>query len=723
MSIGSRLSSARTMAVAVAVTVALSAAAAPDTRGTSGAPAVPVAPAPAGAPVNLSHLDFLRDEVTPPEQPGHTTYRLESEPGIGMLWTYAEPGPDGRFRRLGGGTYDPDTDTYGQGAFNADDVSRAAVVYVRHWNRHRDGHSREAARELLRGLTYLQTTTGPNTGRVVLWAQPDGTLNPSAEPEELPDPSDSGPSYWLARTIWALGEGYAAFRDADPEFAGFLRDRLGLALAALDRDVLGPRYGTYQVVDGVRVPAWLIVDGADATAEAILGLAAYVEAAKASKAAGTEPSAAGETAPAARKALARLSRGVAELSAGDARTWPYGAVLPWGLSRSVWHGWGAQMPAALARASRALGDRSLLRPAIKDAVTFSAHLLVAGGPDNGWLPAPTDRTQIAYGADSRVQSLLAVADAADVPGPRRLAAVAASWYFGNNAAGVTAYDPATGTAVDGIAGDGTVNRNSGAESTIHTLLSMLALEGAPDVAAAARIARVRERVSTTVVEAESGRFTGGARAVRPDSPWTGESQWSGGGYAELPAGSSVCVDLPADPGATAGGRLAVPVVWRTPGPNGGTRWTAGGRPLGTVDHGDAGAQGVSAVPGVLLPVNLREALPAAGEPGPLCAAGSDVREAPLQVDGVLLQPLVERVVLEGGDHGQVLLRGFDRGPRTVPVEVPGTGEATVAAYDASGRLVRSESARAAGSATREAGSAGGPVAATVLPGGFTLVTR
>ena len=72
---------------------------------------------------------------------------------------------------------------------------------------------------MLRGLTYLQTATGPNAGNVVLWLQPDGTLNPSAEPKELPDPSDSDASYWLARTAWALGEGYAAFKRADPAFA------------------------------------------------------------------------------------------------------------------------------------------------------------------------------------------------------------------------------------------------------------------------------------------------------------------------------------------------------------------------------------------------------------------------------------------------------------------------------------------------------------------------
>jgi hypothetical protein len=95
--------------------------------------------------------------------------------------------------------------------------------------------------------------------------QPDGTLNPSPTTKDTPDPSDSGASYWLARTVWALGEGYADFRHADPAFAAFLKDRLDLAIGALDREVL-TRYGRYQVVDGVPTPAWLIVDGAGARA-------------------------------------------------------------------------------------------------------------------------------------------------------------------------------------------------------------------------------------------------------------------------------------------------------------------------------------------------------------------------------------------------------------------------------------------------------------------------
>jgi len=46
----------------------------------------------------------------------------------------------------------------------------------------------------------------------------------------------------------------------------------------------------------------------------------------------------------------------------------------------MWHAWSSQMPAALARASVALGDTSLLKPAIADSVSFTTTLLTEGGP-------------------------------------------------------------------------------------------------------------------------------------------------------------------------------------------------------------------------------------------------------------------------------------------------------------------------------------------------------
>ncbi|MEV4512848.1 hypothetical protein AB0K00_28235 [Dactylosporangium sp. NPDC049525] len=442
---------------------------------------------------NLAHLDSLRVRVTPPPQPGHTTFRLLEEPSVEVVWTYAARLPDGSYLPVGGGPVDPDTGHYTQGAFNADDIARAAVVYLRHWRATGADTSRLAARQLLRGLCYLQTVhdddpDDPAHGNVVLWQQPDGTLNRSGIPAENPDPSDSGESAWLARTVWALGEGYAAFQ-GDPDFAAFLRRRLRLAMSAIRRQVL-PRYGQWRVVEESATPAWLIGDGADLTGEALLGLCAYTGCS------GDDD---------ARKLLEQLAEGVTAMRTGTPWTWPFGAVLPCALSRSAWHAWAGLAPAALARVYEVAGDLAARDAALADAASFTPHLLVEGGPDNLRVAVPgarealtIDGVQLSYGAQSRVESLLTAARVTGRPALSTLAGIAGSWFFGNNPAGAPMYDPATGRTYDGVdipdappqqlGPRGVVHRDAGAESTIHGLLAMLALDGDPHAAAVARIA-------------------------------------------------------------------------------------------------------------------------------------------------------------------------------------------------------------------------------------------
>lgn len=637
-----------------------------------------VTPAATGRLANLAHLDWLRTSVTPPAQPGHTTYRLASEPEIGVLWTYADRQPDGSYRRIGGGRYDPQTDTWGQGAYNADDVSRASVAYLRHWRATGSPDSRAAAYHLLRGLAYLQTVDGPDAGNVVLWMQPDGALNRSANPPDSPDPSDSADSYWLARTIWAYGEGYAAFRDADPDFAGFLRGRLHLAIGAVQREVL-VHDGQWLHLDGFPVPGWLIADGADATGEALLGLAAYVSARPDDSR--------------ARQVLARLADAVALMRAGDPDQWPYGAILPWGRSRAVWHAWGGLAPAGLARTYQVLGEDRLADAAVSDAASFTPHLLVAAGPENGWLPAPTDRVQISYGAESRVESLFAVAEATDRPGLAALAGIAAAWYFGANPAGQRMYDPTTGRTFDGVNG-AIVNRNSGAESAIHGVLAMLWLDANPDLIPVAATARVTDRRAWRLVEAESGTLSGSAEVHRPASAWTGESLWSGGAGVRLGPGGQV--RIPVD--ATVPGRL-LPVVELAPD-SGRTLWGN----AGIVRH-DAGEQGDSPAPGLL----AVQTLPGTVAPDTVTVSGLD---RPALIDAVLVQPEVEWLTLgSDSDAGTALVRSFATAPRRAEVAVPGTGRASVEIYDASGRLVYAH------------GSAEGSVSMVLPPGGFAVVRR
>jgi hypothetical protein len=644
------------------------------------AQAAPAVAAPAAPLTNLAHLDWLRDSVSPPGQTHHTTYRLDRDPAIGVLWTYADRNADGTYRRLGGGQYDPATDTYGQGAFNADDISRAAVVYLRHWRATGSTTSRSAAYQLLRGLTYLQTAGGPNAGNVVLWMQPDGTLNRSADPPESPDPSDSADSYWLARTLWALGEGYAAFKSADPRFASFLRDRMNLAIAAVSRQPLA-RYGQRLQIDGTAAPAWLIAQGADATGEALIGLAAYV-------------AASGD--PRARTVLARLAEGVAAMRAGTDRSWPFGAILPWALSRSVWHAWGGLAPAGLARASAVTETASFRDAALADTASFTPHLLIAAGPENGWLPAPTDRVQIAYGAQSRVESLLTAAAVARRPGLVSVAGIAASWFFGNNPSGTAMYDPTSGRTFDGVDGSGVVNRNSGAESTIHGLLAMLALDTVPEAAKIAATATVRDRRTWSIVEAESGTLAGDATVYQPASAWTGESLWSGGAGVRLGTGGSLQLTLP-----IAGTSLVLPVVELAPGA-GTTRWSTGGR----VRHGDVGPQGDSPAPGQL----AVRTLPAPTRSGALTITGVG---GTALVDAVLSQPELEWLILAqpGSPHATAMVRSFAQTVRRVAIAVPGAGPALVSGYDHAGRQVTSYAVN------------GSSVPIVILPGGFVVVRR
>lgn len=562
------------------------------------------------------------------------------------------------------------------------------MVYLRQWQATGDLHAKQQAYQMLRGTAYFQTLTGSKAGEVVLWMQPDGSLNPTPTPPDSPNPSDSDQSYWLARTLWAYGQGYAAFQHSDPAFAAFLASRMQLAITALHRDTL-VKYGKYQVIHGVRVPAWLIVDGADASSEAMLGLAAYV-------------SARGPGLAAASTALTELARGVAQMSAGSTTSWPYRALLPWALSRSDWHAWGSQMASGLAAASKALRNPALLQPAIGDTAGFTAQLLTSTGPINGLLPTPVDTTQIAYGADARVQALISVGEASGHSGISELAGIAAGWYFGANPSGRPVYNPTTGVTNDGVQGDGTINPNSGAESTIHGLLSMQVLDAHPELTRLARSsAHISARDGLTVIEAETGTLHGDASIVTPDPAWTGESQWSAKAVQVGP-GSTVSWKLPAADQL----RLIQPVVELTPGSPTRTVFQAGRDRLGTIDFGDVGQQGLAPSRTELVPVALAHE----ADRRATVVSASTTRGAG-RIDALLVMPEVATLTASGAGHGTAVLSSKSGSFALRLITVAGRGCAGVRLYDRNGE---------------ERGYyrvCYGTVPVIVIPGGFTVVYR
>jgi hypothetical protein len=262
------------------------------------------------------------------------------------------------------------------------------------------------------------------------------------------------------------------------------------------------------------------------------------------------------------------------------------------------------------------------------------------------------------------------------------------------------YDPASGRTFDGVDGAGVVNRNAGAESTIHGLLTMLALDAHPDVAAIARTATVRDRRTWSLVEAESGALTGDAARYQPPQAWTGESLWSGGAGVRLGAGGSLRLSLPVD-----GPSLVLPVVELAPGA-GTTRWRTGDAAAGAIRHGDVGPQGDSPAPGLLAVRTL--ATPTGSRR--LTVTGVD---GVARVDAVLAQPELEWLTLAqpGSPHATALVRSFAQSSRWVAIPVPGEGRAVVDVYDHTGRLL-----------TRYAVSIS-TVPVVVPPGGFAIVRR
>lgn len=617
---------------------ALALVAAPALPSQAQAPGAPTLQA--SAVTNLAHLDSLLDSVPLlAGVPGHSTYRQSQESTAQAPWVYANHQPDGSFQRVGGGSYDAATGHWGQGSFDADDIARAAVVYVRDWQQNRTASSRDHAYELLRELTYLQTSSGPNAGNVVLWQQPDGTLNTTPTPPDSPNPSDTGESFWLARTIWALGEAYPAFQSADPGFASFLKDRYDLALTALNRGSLA-KYGQWDTANGARVPAWLVSQSTTASSEAVLGLSAAVQA---------DP-----TDATSRTALEKEAAGIAAMASGAPGQWPFGGFLATTTSRSMWNGWGGEAPAALSEAAAVLGRADYQQIAENVVRNFIPQVLTSGGPDNGWTPTPYDRSQIAYGADSLVESVVAVADRSHDASLRNLAGIAAGWFFGANPTNTPLYDPATGVCVDGVAGNGTVNRNCGAESTIHTELTMLALDGHPAARAVATGATsVAAHSGLTVAEAETGALTGSATVRTPVSAWTGSANWSGS-YVDASDGATVTIPLAASTGASS----AYPVVDRSSAPSGTTTWTAtlgdgSVVALGTTPNGGLGEQGVAPTPDALLPLALQKAVPAGAVSITARVSGT------AKIDAVLLQPATS--VLDLGGRSGLSLEAYAAG--------------------------------------------------------------
>ena len=382
-----------------------------------------------GPAINFSHLDHLYQSV-----------QIRGKP-MGILHIYAEA-PDYHWAWV------PD-----EGIACVDDAARGAVAYLRQYRFGKDSRYLDRAGSLLRFILHMQTPEGYFHNFIL----EDYRINRS-HPS-----SRKSFGWWAARGVWALAEGYVVFRQCDPGFAERLEEALRRSFRPL-RGLLA-RYGEYATINGRRYPLWLVQEtAADATSELLQGLLAYYEA---------------RGDPEVRGFIEKLAEGLICMQYGDFEHFPYGAYFSY---VDTWHPWGNNQMAVLARAGRLLGRHRWIESAQLEAEALIPRLLVEGfkvEPLGQEKDVILSFPQIAYSFRPLVWGLLELSEATGEGKYAIVAGLVASWFTGNNPPQEPMYDPRTGRCYDGIDERGRVNRNSGAESTIEALLTLMALRENP----------------------------------------------------------------------------------------------------------------------------------------------------------------------------------------------------------------------------------------------------
>jgi hypothetical protein len=340
----------------------------------------------------------------------------------------------------------------------------------------------------------------------------DGTIN------ETGNTSYKSLTWWAMRGLWALGEGVRVFDTVDPEYADRLAEAYLRTEAALGETL--NNYGETLMIHGFEIPAW-IPGGEPAVASiGLLGLAAYYEA--------RPNDVTGEI-------ITRIADGIAQYRLGDDSTYPFGMHPVRANTPGFWHAWGAHMTHALVMAGVALDRQDWIDSAAASADSFLLRQIVFERFRRiGVIPYRLE--QIAYGTNMLVLTYMSLYEATGEERFARYGGLAASWYFGNNMAGTQMYFPETGRVYDGINGPTTfrLNRNSGAESTIEGLMSMIAVA---DVPAAVDLLRVTSTTESPyiILEAEEGQRVIGT-PVYFSGNWTGEGYISAGRYVGIGEG-------------------------------------------------------------------------------------------------------------------------------------------------------------------------------------------
>ena len=391
--------------------------------------------------VNLSHLNYLYVPVT-----------FTDGTDAAGVWIYADA-PNY--------TLTPAT---GEGYTCVDDVSRAALVYLRSNKFSSDTSVQTKAFKLINFILEMQSSNGYFYNFLLTGNQ----INLSGPT------SINKAEWWSWRALQALTEGSPFVKPINAALSAKMDNAVSKLVAAIKIDLVNlPQ--TTKTVSGITVPQWLPAgSGTDQSALLILGLIPYC----------TNTNDATMTAY-----VKKLADGIALMQQGDATHIPYGAFLSW---ENTWHAYGNDQAYSLLKTGIFLNDPVYTSAALSEVDNFypwllqnglKASFVVANNGSGIQLSSVLSYDQIAYGIRPMVFAAIEAYKITTLAKYADEAGHLAAWFLGANDLNQKMYDVTTGRGYDGLSST-SVNINAGAESTIEALLTMEKVESYPDVKAA-----------------------------------------------------------------------------------------------------------------------------------------------------------------------------------------------------------------------------------------------
>jgi hypothetical protein len=392
--------------------------------------------------VNISHLNYLYTPVT-----------FSTGTNAAGIYIYCNA-PDYNL-----------VEASGEGFTCVDDVSRAALVYIRSAKFSSDTAIQARAFNLIRFILEMQSTNGYFYNFLFT----NGLINKAGAT------SVNNANWWSWRALQTLTEAAPLIQNKDADLYAKMNVAINNLIARIKTDLVNlPQ--TTKIVNGITVPQWLPAgSGTDQSAVMIISLITYCST---------------NNDDVIKTYIKKLADGIVLMQAGDAAHYPYACFLSW---ENTWHAYGNIQAFALLKAGIFLNDQSYTTHAMAEIDNFYPWLLQNGFQSSFSVSKNGDlfRTltenkydQIAYGIEPMV---FAAAQAYEKTGEDKYADLAghlAAWLLGANDAGVNMYDVNTGRCYDGISSSSNVNHNAGAESTIEALLTLEKIESSSALNAA-----------------------------------------------------------------------------------------------------------------------------------------------------------------------------------------------------------------------------------------------